>query len=110
MPKQNAMLKRIEDSIEAKYNAIFHAKIRMLLQMGQDAALLTAHDVLNLGPGRAVKFCEGYTRYVNEMARFILEAQRDDDDFVYAKQKIDDSVKAVVGVENFAPWEERYGH
>lgn len=110
MGKQNAMLNRIESSIEARYNAMFRAKLRMLLQIGQDAALLTAHDVLHLGPGRAVKFCETYRERVNEMAHFILEAQTDDPEFVYAKAKIDDRVREVVGDENFAPWEERYGN
>ena len=37
--KQNAMLSRIE----AKYNAMFHAKMDMLMQMGQDAAMIAAH-------------------------------------------------------------------
>lgn len=50
--KPNAMLSRIE----AKYNAMFHAKMDMLMQMGQDAAMMAAHDVLGMGPGRAADF------------------------------------------------------
>ena len=51
--KPNAMLSRIE----AKYNAMFHDKMDMLMQMGQDAAMMAAHDVLGMGPGRAADCC-----------------------------------------------------
>ena len=36
MPKQSAMMTRIE----AHYNALFHMKMGMLMQMGQDAAMI----------------------------------------------------------------------
>lgn len=50
--KPNPMIAKIE----AKYNRLFHLKMDMLMQMGQDAAMIAAHDVLQLGPGRQETF------------------------------------------------------
>ena len=103
--KKNAMLSRIE----AKYNAMFHAKMYMLMQMGQDAAMIAAHDVLGMGPGRAANFCESYIEAMNDMARMVVEDQKDDKEFVYAKAKIDEKIRSIVGENNFVSWEGRYG-
>ena len=107
--KTNPMLRKMELQIEAKYAALFHAKLNMAMQMIQDAACFAANDVLQMGPGRAFDFCNSVREYVNEMAHLMSEDQKDDDDFVYAKAKIDDRLKNVVGEENFLPWEVRYG-
>ena len=104
--KPNAMLSRIE----ARYNALFHAKMDMLMQMGQDAAMIAAHDVLGMGPGRSADFCAAYIEAMNGMARMVVEDQKDDKEFVYAKAKIDEQIRAIVGEKNFVPWEGRYGH
>lgn len=103
--KPNAMLSKIE----AKYKALFHLKIDMLMQMGQDAAMIAAHDVLQLGPGRAEAFCKAYIDTMNSMARMVCDDQKDDKEFVYSKAKIDEQIRAIVGESNFVPWEERYG-
>lgn len=47
---------------------------------------------------------------MNDMARMIVDDQKDDKEFVYAKPKIDEQIKSIVGPENFQPWEERYGN
>lgn len=109
MPKNNAMLARIEAKADAKYRILFHAKMDMLMQMGQDVAMIAAHETLGMGPGRAKRFCEAYIETMNNMARFMVEDQKDDAEFVYAKTKIDEQIRAIAGPENFAPWEERYG-
>lgn len=96
--------------IEAKYNALFHRKMDALMQMGQDAAMIAAHDVLQLGPGRARDFCIAYIEAMNNMARMVVDDQKDDKEFVYSKAKIDEQILAIVGPENFQPWEERYGN
>lgn len=103
--KPNSMLAKIE----AKYNALFHAKMDMLMQMGQDAAMIAAHDVLQMGPGRAQDFCVAYIEAMNRMARMVCEDQKDDKEFVYAKAKIDEQIRTIVGEKNFVPWEGRYG-
>ena len=75
----------------------------------QDAAMIAAHDVLQLGPGRAEDFCIAYREAINDMARRVVDDQMDDPEFVYAKAKIDEQIRAIVGPEKFAPWEVRYG-
>ena len=107
--KNNAMLARIEARAEEKYEIMFRRRMGMVLQMGQDAAMLAAHDVLGLGPGRARDFCVAYMEAVSSMATLIFNDQKDDPDFWYSKAKIDERVKAVAGDDNFAPWKERYG-
>ena len=109
MPKHNPMLARIEAAAEARYQLRFRKSMDMLLQMGQDAAMIAAHDVLQLGPGRAEAFCVAYREAINDMAHRMVDDQMDDPDFVYAKAKIDEQIRAIVGPEKFAPWEVRYG-
>lgn len=109
MPKPSATLARIKTEAEAKYNALFHLKMDMLMQMGQDAAMIAAHEVLQLGPGRSEAFCTAYIEAMNGMARMACEDQQDDGEFVYAKAKIDEQIRAIVGDDLFKPWEERYG-
>lgn len=108
MPKKNPMLEKMEAKYKNHYERLFLAKMDMLMQMGQDAAMIAAHDVLKLGAGRAVAFARAYIKTMNEMAQMIVSDQHDDPDFVYAKEKIDRQIRAIVGEENFAPWEERY--
>lgn len=50
-----------------------------------------------------------YIEAMNSMARMVVDDQKDDKEFVYSKSKIDEQIKAIVGDENFKPWEERYG-
>lgn len=107
--KRNPMLARIEAAAEARYQLRFHKSMDMLLQMGQDAAMIAAHDVLQLGPGRAEDFCIAYREAINDMARRVVDDQMDDPEFVYAKAKIDEQIRAIVGPDKFQPWEVRYG-
>ena len=109
MPKPNPMLARIEAAAEARYQVRFRKSLDMLLQMGQDAAMIAAHDVLQLGPGRAEDFCVAYREAINDIARRVVDDQMDDPEFVYAKAKIDEQIRAIVGPEKFSPWEVRYG-
>ena len=71
--------------------------------------MIAAHEVLQLGPGRAEVFCVAYREAINDMARRVVDDQMDDPEFVYAKAKIDEQIRAIVGPEKFAPWEVRYG-
>lgn len=108
MPKPSATLSKLQAQAEAKYSALFHAKVAMLMQMGQDAATIAASDTLKLGPGRAEAFCAAYRVTMNEIARMAFEDQQDDAEFIYAKSKVDERLKRICG-DKFAPWEERYG-
>lgn len=107
--KQSAALAKIELKYKLRYEALFHAKMNMLMQMGQDVAMIAAHEVLQMGPGRAKDFCQRYIESMNELARMVCEDQVDDAEFVYTKSKVDEYLLSIVGEENFRPWEERYG-
>lgn len=109
MGKGNPMLERLEAKYEAKYRARFQTQMNILLQMGQDAATIAAHDVLGMGPGRAVAFTVAYREAMNEMANLAVEDAKEDKELWYSKAKLDEKIKAIVGEENFAPWDERYG-
>lgn len=109
MPPKNGMLAKMEAKYKAYYEALFHARIGMVLQIGQDAGCFAANEVFKMGAGRSPEFCVAYRDWVNEMVKLIFEDQNDDAEFVYAKAKIDDKLKAIVGEKNFAPWGVRYG-
>ena len=102
------MLNKIELYWKQYYQNLFHQRVAMMLQMGQDAGMMAAHDVLQLGPGRAVKFAVAYREAINEMAQVVYDDQIDDEKFEYAKEWRDKRIRVVVGEENFAPWEECY--
>ena len=104
-PKPNHMIAQIEAHYAAKYNTM----LDIIVQMGQDAAMIAANDVFHLGPTRAAAFAAAYTEAVNDMARLIDEDSNDDRSLIYAKAKIDSRLRQIVGETNFAPWEVRYG-
>lgn len=109
MGKPNAMLARMEARLKAQYDYAFERKINMVMQLGQDAAMIAANEVLQMGKGRAEAFCRAYMKAANEMSGLMKADQRDDPDFEYAKETIDRRIRAIIGDEIFVPWEVRYG-
>lgn len=104
MAKKNHMLAQIE----AKYAAMFDRRLDILAQKLQDAAMIAAHDVLGLGPGRAQAFVKALKDSLDEIDRLTLEDAKDDKQLWYTKAKLDEQLLAIVGPENFAPFDERY--
>lgn len=94
--------------MELKYAALYHAQIGMTLQLAQDAAMIAANEVLQMGPGRAPDFAAVMRDTVNEIADVMLADQKDDEKFSYTRGVVDRRLKKICG-ENFVPWEERYG-
>lgn len=78
-------------------------------QMMLDVALLTANELLGLGPGRADAFVDRYIENANELAAIFVEDGQTDPQLWYAKEKLDDRIRAIVGEERFKPFAERYG-
>ena len=105
---KNDLLRRIEAKYAAHYAALYQAKMRMTLQLAQDAAMIAANEVLQMGPGRAKEFALAFTEAVNDIGTMMFEDQQDDKEFVYTKARVDRRLKEICG-ENFQPWEERYG-
>ena len=103
--RQSGYLQRVRQDVNRQLSESRSIHTQMCL----DAAMIAAHDVLQLGPGRAEDFCIAYREAINDMARRVVDDQMDDPEFVYAKAKIDEMIKSIVGPEKFAPWEVRYG-
>lgn len=94
--------------MELKYAALYQAKMRMTLQIAQDAAMIAANEVLQMGPKRAPDFAAVMRDTVNEIAGVMLKDQKDDEKFAYTRVVVDRRLKKICG-ENFQPWEVRYG-
>lgn len=105
MAKPNRMLASYEAMLEARYRA----KLDVALQMGLDAGMIAANEVLSMGPGRAEAFRTAYITTINEMAKLLATDGHDDPDLVYSRDVVDRRIKAIVGEDNFKPWDERYG-
>ena len=93
---------------EMKYAALYQAKMRMTLQLAQDAAMIAANEVLQMGPKRAPDFAAVMRDVVNDISDVMLKDQKDDKKFVYTREVVDRKLKKICG-ENFQPWEVRYG-
>lgn len=102
--KQNPLLAQFEAKLEARYQA----KLSVALQMGLDTAMIAAHEVLGLGPGRAEKFRVKYIETMNAMSKMLAEDGEDDPDLVYSRDQIDQVIKGIVGAEHFREWDDRY--
>ena len=94
--------------MDLKYAALYQAKMRMTLQLAQDAAMIAANEVLQMGPGSAPEFAAAMRDVVNEIADVMLKDQKDDEKFAYTRGMVDRRLKKICG-ENFVPWEGRYG-
>lgn len=105
---KNDLLRRVEAKYAVHYAALYHAKIGMTLQLAQDAAMIAANEVLQMGPKRAPDFANKMREVVNEIADVMLADQKDDEKFAYTRGVVDRRLKKICG-ENFVPWEERYG-
>ena len=108
MAKNNPMLAKLDAYYKAYYSNLYKRKQDTLLQMAEEAAIIAAHDVLGLGAGRAVQFTVALRDELNALSNLIVEDAKDDKQIWYTKDKHDEKIKAIVGEENFAPWEERY--
>ena len=114
--KQNAMLAKIEAKYAAEYSvklAEAHAHFQHMLKMGMqqasDAALMAIDDVFDVNEYSAKKFYLAHVKYVNDISNLLIDDGKCDPDLVYSKADIDRRLLQIVGAENFAPWDERYG-
>lgn len=79
------------------------------LSMSYDAAIIAAHEALGMGPGRAAVFREAYNDAIEELAGIFIDDSDSDKKLVYAKAKRDESIRKIVGEENFVPFDFSYG-
>ena len=85
---------------------------RARLSISFDAALIAAHEVLQLGPGRAQAFANAYSNAMNELADLFISDcdENHDKQIVYAKAKRDELIRSIVGEANFVPFDVSYGN
>lgn len=94
-------------SFEAKLEARYRQQLKFSTQLGLDAAIITANEVLHLGAGRSPEFRSVYIKTVNEMAAMLAEDGKDDPDLEWSIATIDKRLQAIMG-DSFKPWDERY--
>lgn len=82
------------------------------LSISFDAALIAAHEVLQLGPGRAAAFAQAYGDAMEQLATlYIYDCDKNKDKGLdYAKGTRDRIIKAIVGEDNFVPFDKSYGY
>lgn len=102
---QGSMMGRIERRRKLDYDA----QLDIALQLCQDAAMLAAHEVLGMGPGRAERFRQAYVKAVNDITGLWNTDGKDDPDLEWSIARLDEALKRIVGPEHFLPWEVRYG-
>jgi hypothetical protein len=94
-------------SFEAKLEARYRQQLKFSNQLGLDAAMIAANEVLGLGAGRAAKFRSVYIKTINEMAAMLAEDGKDDPELEWSIATIDKRLQSIMG-DNFKPWDERY--
>lgn len=116
MPKQNAMLAKIEEKYRREYEirlAEAHAnyifQLKMVLQQSSDAALMAIDDVFDVNEYSAEKFHLAHIDYVNNIAKLFIEDSEADPECVFSKTDIDRRLMQIVGKDNFEEWDIRYG-
>lgn len=110
MSTKNQMLIHAERI--AKHLVAEQTKARLALAF--DAAILAAHEVFGMGPGRAAAFRDAYMDAMEELAgMFIEDADKKtgngDRDLAFAKTKRDEAIRKIVGDEMFVPFDRDYG-
>ena len=96
----------------AKHLVAEQTKARLALAF--DAAILAAHEVFGMGPGRAAAFRDAYMEAMEELAGMFIDdadkkAGNGDRDLAFAKAKRDEAIRKIVGDEMFVPFDRDYG-
>jgi hypothetical protein len=93
----------------AEAHANYIVQLKMGMQQASDAALMAIDDVFDVNEYSAEKFYLAHVKYVNKISNLFIEDGNSDPEMVYSKTDIDRRLLQIVGAENFAPWDERYG-
>jgi len=107
MAKQSSTMK-IANMMAKK---IIADQTRARLAMGFDAAILAAHEVFGMGPGRSAAFADAYNKAMEQLAdMFIADCDENhDEQLAYAKAQRDEAIRRIVGDDNFVPFDLYYG-
>ena len=109
MGKKNTLGPIIEQLARARTKELVAEQTKARLCLGMDAAILAAHEVFGLGPGRAAAFRDAYVSSMEELAGLFIDDAEGDVKLEYAKAKRDEAIRRIVGDELFVPFEQAYG-
>ena len=104
MSKPSMMVRMAQETAKQ----IVAEQTHVRLTIGFDAALIAAHEVLQLGPGRAAAFANAYHEALDDLADLYLQDKKDAE-MAYGKGKRDEVIRKIVGDGNFVPYEKFYG-
>ena len=84
---------------------------RARIMLSFDAAIIAAHEVFHMGPGRAAAFANAYNEAMEQLAGlFVDDCDKHGDKRIdYAKGKRDALILSIVGEENFLEFDRAYG-
>lgn len=108
MPKKQSTTMMLANMIARK---MIGEQTKARLAMGFDAAIIAAHEVFGMGPGRSAAFAEAYNNAMEQLAEMYISDCDDNRDkqLTYAKAKRDELIRKIVGDENFVPFDLYYG-
>ena len=81
------------------------------MALGFDAAIIAAHEVFKMWPGRSSAFATAYNEAMEWLAELYISDcdENHDKQLAYAKGKRDELIRSIVGDENFVPFDLVYG-
>ena len=93
-------------------SAIVAEQTKARIALGFDAAIIAAHEVFGMGPGRAAAFAEAYNKAMEDLADLYVGDNKEngDETLMYAKAKRDEVILKIVGEKNFQPFDSVYGY
>ena len=93
-------------------SAIVAEQTKARIALGFDAAIIAAHEVFGMGPGRAAAFAEAYNKAMEDLADLYVGDNKEngDETLMYAKAKRDEVILKIVGKKNFQPFDSVYGY
>lgn len=107
MSKPSALAREIDRQVRR----IVAEQTRARLALGFDAAIIAAHEVFGMGPGRAAAFANAYNDAMQNLADlYVSDCEENRDKQIdYAKGKRDEIIRKIVGGQNFVPFDKTYG-
>lgn len=104
MAKQNAFLTAHADKLRREYQG----QLACAIELNLIAHILSNHKALGVGPGRADRDLQAFREAQMEVADLINEDGKADQDLEYAKRKLADRLKAILGPENWAKYKQNF--
>ena len=90
---------------ETEQKFAFNTQLNLLLQLAEDACLISTAEVRGLGPDNAQKLRVTFRERVNEMSAML--ADDEDTEAVYGRAKIDQRLAQIEGADRARSWDER---